>query len=355
MKLKPHNPIGSIQEQAGYWVLTKHSPDWNADSETELQTWLAQSEAHRQQYQRAIKLWQKLDQLKSTSFPARQTAQNLRAKHLQRRQHVLAAKRAVGQGALILMIAIGLNQYIATDNYHTAIGQRQALTLADGSEVMLNTDTEINVKFTNNRRLVNIEHGEAYFVVTHDTARPFDVVTGNSRIHDIGTRFNVYAQQDMTYVTVAEGEVAVIHDPQITQMPWLDHLISKVHRWLPLTTEYDEASARHLIAGQQIAYNDLGTSTDLIDVDVNKVSAWRSGRLIFEMAPLEEVLNQLQRYHQVNFQYSAKAIKQIMVSASFEIDNLPKILNTLQATFPIKIQQFQDGKILVSSVKGVAA
>jgi ferric-dicitrate binding protein FerR (iron transport regulator) len=44
-----------------------------------------------------------------------------------------------------------------------------------------------------------------------------------------------------------------------------------------------------------------------------------------------------------------------MVSASFEIDNLPKILNTLQATFPIKIQQFQDGKILVSSVKGVAA
>ncbi len=44
----------------------------------------------------------------------------------------------------------------------------------------------------------------------------------------------------------------------------------------------------------------------------------------------------------------SKKIKQILVSSSFEIDNLPKILNTLKAAFPIKTQQLQDGKIVVS-------
>lgn len=352
MKSIRHNPTGSMREQAGYWVLTKHSPEWTPTAENQLEIWLAQSETHRQEYARALKLWQKLDQFQSASFPARLNAQHLRAKHLQRRQRAQTVKRVAVKSILVLVIALGLRDYFATDHYHTAIGQRQVVTLADGSEITLNTNTELSVEITRNHRQVSLEHGEAYFVVTHDVSRAFDVVTAYSRIHDIGTRFNVYAEQNIVKVAVADGEVSIIADPHTTQTPWLDHLLSKAQRWLTFSGDNNSSQGIHLIAGQQLTYNSLSESSGVMKADVSKISAWRDGRLVFELVPLEEVLKQIQRYHPVEFQFIDDKLKQIKVSGSFNADNLTLIINSLQATFPIKAQWLDTQHIAIASAKG---
>ena len=351
MKSKPYLLTGTPQEQAGFWVFTQHSGEWSTAAEQQLQDWLAQNDSNRREYERVLKLWQQLDQLKSASFPAREAAQHLRTKRIQRKQRIRKAQRTGLMGLLVLTTAFSLNDYRLSDRYATAVGERKTIDLVDGSQITLNTDTQLSVKITSNRRVISLEKGEVYVTVAHEIDRPFDVIAGNGRIHDIGTSFNVYSANNMTQVTVAEGKVQVIPDSKITGTRWLDHFISRSAFWLYLNSTPKNNENVALVLGEQITYDDQGEVNAPIAINPTNIIAWRSGRLVFEMAPLETVLSQVQRYHKVSFQYSGEALKQIRVSASFEIDNLPKILNTLQAAFPIKTKQFQDGQIMVSSTR----
>jgi transmembrane sensor len=352
MKSKSYKLSGTPQEQAGFWVFTQHSDEWTTAAEQQLQAWLAQNESNRLEYERALKLWQQLDQLKPATFPAREAAQQIWAKRIQRKQRIRKAQRTGLMGLLVLTTTFGLNEYRLTDRYATAVGERKSIDLADGSQITLNTDTQLSVKMTGNRRVIGLEKGEVYVVVAHEIDRSFDVIAGNGRIHDIGTRFNVYSANNVTQVTVAEGKVQIIPDSKITGARWLDHVISRTAFWLQLNSTPKNNENPGLIVGEQISYDDQGQINAPIATNAANIIAWRSGRLVFKMAPLETVLNQVQRYHQVSFQYSSDAIKQIRVSASFEIDDLPKILTTLQAALPIKTQQLQDGLIMVSSTRG---
>lgn len=351
MKPKPHHPAGKLQEQAGYWVLSKHSPDWTQEAENRLQKWLAQSDAHPLEYQRALQLWQRLERFKTEDFPLRQSAQRLRAKNLKSRQRVRAVRRGTATGLLALLMAWGLNDYWTTDRYRTAIGQRQTLTLADCSQMTLNTDTEVSVKIDGRRREVRLAHGEAYFKVSHEWDRSFDVVTGNARIRDIGTGFNVQADADSTQVTVTEGEVAMIPDPRLTGNPSLDHLLGIAQYRLNPNGLRQENTAIRLTAGRQLRYSQQGASTPPQLADTAKVTAWRSGRAVFEWATLEEVLLQVQRYHPVRFEFADEKLKRLRLSASFDTGRLAVILDTLQTTFPIKIRRVDDRVLVVGAAK----
>lgn len=351
MKTQLHQPTGTTQEQAGFWVFTQHSEQWTPGLEQQFQDWLAESDSNRLEYERALRLWQNLDQLKSSSFPARHHAQQIREQQKARKQRIRKVQQTGFMGVLVLITCFELNEYLLTDSYTTLIGERKSFNLADGSQITLNTDTQLTVKMTGNQRLIHLEKGEVYVSVAHELDRPFDVIAGNGRIHDIGTRFNIYSTANMTQVTVTEGQVQVIPDTQITGSRWLNHVLNRSAFWLQASNTLTSNENQLLVSGEQINYNDKGEINTPVATNTANIMAWRNGRLVFEMAPLETVLSQVQRYHKVNFQYSSDSIKQIRVSASFETDNLPKILNTLQATFPIKTQLLQDGRVLVSTSK----
>lgn len=350
MKPEKLNHSAALQEQAGYWVFKQHSPDWSPANERQLQAWLEQDASHRQEYARALKLWQGLDHFTTASFPARKTAQALRARHLQRRRRAQAARRAAATGIIALIAAIGINESLTTDSYRTKIGQRQIVTLVDGSEISLNTDTELQVKIAGRQRLVNLTHGEAFFTVTHDAESPFEVIATNARIRDIGTRFNVYAGADTAQVAVTEGEVEIIADPRLTQHRDLDHFISRVRSKLPFNSGGSQPGTR-VPAGQQLSYNRLGEMGGLSEADTGKITAWREGRLAFEMEPLKEVVAQISRYHPVKIQLAEDKIRQLKVTANFDSADLTLILKTLQAAFPIKAERLDGSTIKIVSVE----
>ena len=355
MKPKQHNPGGTLEEQAGYWVLNQHSQQWTPAQERELQAWLEQGDSHRHEYARALALWQRLDKFKSVSFPARQAAQRQRAKYLHRRQRIRTSFRAVVGAATAVVLAIGINDQLSISRYHTEKGQQQVVTLADGSQINLNTDTELKVKVTDNQRIVNIAHGEAFFTVTHDAGRPFEVIAANGRIRDIGTRFNVYKSNDFTQVTVTEGEVEIATHEEYDsanaanpQKRWVEKLLTSVRHWLPIS-DFETRPGIHVTAGQQLAYNSLGEPGRLTKADTSRVTAWRGGRLIFDLAPLAEVMAQIARYHPVEFQFADARLAKIKVTASFDTSNLPLILSTLQATFPFKAQWLDGRRVKIAA------
>jgi transmembrane sensor len=342
----------TIQEQAGFWVFTKYSCDWTSELEKQLQDWLNQNPSHRLEYEQVLKLWQNLNQLKSISFPARQTAQQIRFKYLKRRQRTKKIKQTLVIGLFVCTSSFYVNDYLVTETYSTEIGERKMVNLADGSKITLNTNTELSVKMTDSHRLIHLKKGEMYATVAHKPNQSFDVIAGNGRIHDIGTSFNVYLKPNMTtQVTVSEGKVEIIPDKAITGTRWLDHILSRTAFWLNLNNNDKNHENIILGLGEKLAYNNQGDIDPSIKTNVANIISWKTGRVIFEMASLEDVLAQIERYHKVNFQYTNESAKQIKVTANFEIDNLIKILSTLEMALPIKINQLDDGEIIVSLKK----
>ncbi len=95
----------------------------------------------------------------------------------------LAVISLAGTGAFTLF------QGPKAQTYSTTIGGRETLTLDDGSQIELNTNTSVRVAYGANQRNVWLDKGEAYFRITHDPAHPFMVTLGDKRVTDLGTKF----------------------------------------------------------------------------------------------------------------------------------------------------------------------
>lgn len=89
----------------------------------------------------------------------------------------------------------------------TDAGQRRSLVLEDGSRLDLAGDSWVRVRQTPHRRQVELLRGEAFFDVAHDAERPFLVLTADSRVQVIGTRFDVNLITDRTELSVEQGRV----------------------------------------------------------------------------------------------------------------------------------------------------
>ena len=104
--------------------------------------------------------------------------------------------------------------------YSTAVGQQQSTTLADGSVVLLNTNSQIKVNYNNEYRDIRLLQGEAHFTVAENAAYPFRVYAGNGRIEAVGTAFSVYLKDTTIDVTVTEGVVvlASVNHPKTNRL-----------------------------------------------------------------------------------------------------------------------------------------
>src|SRR5258708_24248903 len=86
--------------------------------------------------------------------------------------------------------------------YATAIGERKPVTLTDGSKVLLNTDSRIQIDYSAEQRIVRLLQGEAFFEVAHNRARPFLVYAGANVVRAVGTAFSVHVQKSRVAVVV---------------------------------------------------------------------------------------------------------------------------------------------------------
>ncbi len=92
----------------------------------------------------------------------------------------------------------------------TAIGGHSTDLLPDGSILTLNTNTQIDVRYSEKTRDVFLLSGEANFRVAHDTVHPFDVHVGDRVVQAVGTAFNIRIDPGKTIeLTVTEGKVRV--------------------------------------------------------------------------------------------------------------------------------------------------
>ena len=181
------------------------------------------------------------------------------------------------------------NHPVVADNSYNVIqiprGGEYIVRLEDGTTVYLNSESELRipVHFGKGERLVWLT-GEAYFSVKHEKDRKFVVRTNKADIAVLGTEFGVrvYLEEDELLTTLVKGSVEVKSDHDI-------------HRIVP---------------GEQATVDNMG-KIEVREVNVDEFVAWKSGRVVFVNARLEDIMDELQRWYDFNVFYSSPELKEL--------------------------------------------
>ena len=256
-------PTPEIAEAAQLWAIRASDPgfsDWDGFTQ-----WLEESPAHLDAYETALAQADAAAALLATKpKPAWQPEPDSGYRPPRRRWFAGAAVAAAVAG----VAGWGLiDRGHSPEQIATAPGEHRTIELADGSRIILNGNTRIAID-RDKPRHVELAQGEALFEVKHDEANPFLVVTGNTRLLDAGTVFNVIAEGNGALdVEVAEG--AVIYQPGAGQV--------------------------RLDPGDGLSRSRTGALPVLRKASPQNVGGWRSGALYYDRAPLDRIAQDLTR------------------------------------------------------------
>jgi transmembrane sensor len=174
-----------------------------------------------------------------------------------------------GAVAAVFALVLAIPRFLVRDDvvYITSAGETRRVALGAGEAVDLAPSSRLIARGGDVRRL-ELADGEAYFSIKHDPSRTLSIKADGLTVSDIGTRFGVSFTQDQVTVAVADGQV---------------------------TVAAASGQSRQVAAGQRLVGR-AGKLMPLSSVAAEDVGSWRSGRLVYDRAPLRIVVADLARF-----------------------------------------------------------
>lgn len=329
-----------IDNEAAVWTWRLDSGSLTAAERGELDAWLREDVRHRLAYEELSRTWSVLDRLAERAQDADIPAFAPRERH----RGFLGTRYWQAAAAAVLVIAVGAALWVARrpgmQVLSTAVGQQRHVTLADGSQLTLNTNTLLVVKLTPERREIYLRHGEAHFDVVHDASRPFFVHAGDAVIRDVGTQFEVRLNSDRDIdVIVDEGQVEVRGSGTTANPAGPDGAIR----------DGSPGWVRALTAGEQLLI--AGPRLQVVPVTPRQIAddlAWREGSLVFEGEPLSQALAEVGRYTRERIVLTGPEVASLRISGRFKTDDVPGFFQALQAALPVRVSQPAPGLVSVA-------
>ncbi|MNN02188.1 fec operon regulator FecR [compost metagenome] len=239
-----------------------------------------------------------------------------------------ARRRKAGKAAkasLLSLLVAGslwwLDPAWHTEQVRVAVGAQRELVLADGSQVLLDSGSRLQIERRLRSRQLELFEGQARFTVVHADA-PFIVHSQGVRVRDIGTVFDVRSDVRGVRVGVLEGAVEV----------GIGH-----------------GTVQPLRAGQQLlaAAGELG---EVQAVASGAMEAWRSSVLRFDGTPLRDAIVDLQRYSEVPLQLADERTRGLRLSGEFDSRQVRALLEQLPAVLPVTVVRAADGGLVIGRV-----
>ena len=206
-----------------------------------------------------------------------------------------------------------------------ARGQEFNLTLADGTQVWLNADSELRypVQFTTDNRKVFLK-GEAYFEVIPNKDKAFIVNSFDQDVRVYGTKFNINAyDKNLIKTVLVEGRVGVK----------INHLNKEIK----------------MLPGDLLLANMYDGSMNFRQVDVYPYIAWKDGHFLFQDESLEEIMLRLERWYNVKvFFEDSKARKIHFIGDMKRYTKIDKLLYFIEKSSQAELE-IKEGVIIVRS------
>lgn len=296
-------------EQAAQWYSRLNDEAVTAAERDAWQRWLHAAPLNAWAWERAEQLMQQWRQL-----PGPMASQTLAvARHA--RTH---NRRSVLKGITLLLgagsLSVGGYQQVVNGpwfaDFHSAIGERLPVRLADGTQLLLNTDSAVDVRYDGSHCAISLRQGE--IMVSSASPAPgawLSVQTRHGLISTAASRFTV---RDMG----AASRVMTL-EQQVTISP-------------------AQGTVQELGQGLSCLFDERGVQTTA-PLDY-AASAWTRGLLIANDQPLGEFLAQLGRYNR-GWLRCDPAVAGLRISGTFELDNFEQILRALASSLPVRVEQ----------------
>ncbi|MCT4615387.1 MAG: FecR family protein [Marinifilaceae bacterium] len=193
------------------------------------------------------------------------------------------------------------------------------LELPDGTKMWINSESEISypTSFESHTREIKMK-GEIFLEVAHDKFKPFIVNTKHGAIKVLGTSFNVrdYDDENTFATTLVEGKVRLKLEDE----------------------DYD------LSPGKQLKYSQNSKTVNIKSVNTNIYTAWCRSRFAFSNARLEDILNDMARWYDIEVKFENPTDKDILFTGNIKryekFESVIYMLELMQkAKFEIKGKQ----------------
>jgi transmembrane sensor len=325
-------PSHDARAEAERWYARLKAPDCTASERVDFERWRTTPE-HATAYEAITKLWQSFGQLANRP-ELEQLSRRILANTAERPRLRFFMPVPIAAAILAALICGGLflsfqHREPPAAVYATLPGESRKVTLADGSQLILNYATEVEVRLGRDARTLTLRKGEALFIVTHDKTRPFKVTAGDGEVTALGTRFEVRSDAEHVEVTLLEGRIAV------DRRAAMEHI---------LLVPGDQV--RFAAATPEMAAVATPEMTRRI-VDPEVVASWSTGRLRFRSTPLNEALDQVNRYSTTQIRIADPSLTHIPISGTFQIGDSASIVAALESLFFIDATKSQGGEILL--------
>ena len=246
------------------------------------------------------------------------------------RSRRFAITHRLGIAAAILLLAVGglLVWMRQPDVYATGAGERRVVTLADGSQVALDSRSEVSVQYSAHARELTLTKGQARFDVMHDIERPFSVTADRHKVIATGTSFNVDLFGPSLLVTLIEGRVVVS-----STVPLVD--LSKI----------DTSPGRiTLDVGEQVVFSPQAPPK-VARVNLGQASAWENGEVMSDNDSLSTIVERINRYAQHPVVITDEQTAELRISGVFHTGDVEGFVTAIATYLPVHAEKEADGTI----------
>jgi transmembrane sensor len=318
-----------LRTEAVEWVQLLDSGHVTLADIEALKAWRCRSAAHEEGFIEARRLWGEMAAaMRHMSEKGEIASSSLRRA---KTRPVLSRRMALRGGVAVAASVAGICATVRpplglwpsfaelSADYRTATGEQQRLALTDGVSVHLSTQTSIALRpEEGSGERLELVAGEAVFSAELHRGEPLTVLAGGGSITALSGNFDVRHTGASVCVTCIDGNVGVASRSQ----------------------------AAMLSRAQQISYDGHGLGTIAL-ADVELVTAWRQGVLIFRMTPLSDVVDEINRYRWGRVLLVNKRLSNLPVSGRFRIDHVDEIIRRLNQVFGITSRYLPGGVVLL--------
>lgn len=376
MTIKSIKPeAADIRTEACAWMSQLESGEMRPADVDSFREWMQRSPRHRSEMRRLAQLSSSLNALAVTA----DAMDNAIAGHKQ----AIAPRRASKlQGArpwlalaavAIICIAVVLvslpGQPSSSDQQwpllvSTAIGEYREELLPDGSQLALNTDSQVEVVYTDKGRDVRLLQGEVLFTVAPDPDRPFTVRAGAKSIQAVGTVFLVRHESEKFEVTVSEGKVRLKELlPTNSQSPSQGspsenpgrqsaRVINTRPEYLPEGLIL-QAGERFSQSGTDVRYEPEAIVLEAVtDDELRRQLAWQEGLLEFTDMALEQVIFEVNRHTTLKIEIPDPALRNLRFGGVFKTGDTAPLFKALESAFDIQAVSTRDDTVQLIRADG---
>lgn len=344
-----------IRFEAAAWVLQLEEGNLKQEDHAALIEWCSRSPAHTKALRDYADAWYAIDDIVLEGINQSPADENTLHSN---NENTLHSNKPLGGlvktwvvpsfvACLLLLISVswfdyltpvqpdtpvaGVSSYVT---YQTDLGKQADFVLEDGSVIHLNTDSKIQVSYTQKRRLIQMIRGEAHYEVAHDPNRPFDVLAKEKQISAIGTEFAVRLTNEGLNITVTEGIVGITTPENDTT-----------------STESDPRKTYKALLSRndKMVITDQVSTIERVDAgEIEKELYWRSGKLRFDSDTLADVINEVSRYTDQQIILEDQDLQGLRIGGVFRAGETEALLKAIELTFDLKIERIDKKTISIS-------